>query len=201
MANELELKYVVPDPAALRASLRASGARRTFRGMMRDRRLDLAGALTERDEVLRVRSYEAEGPAPPGGAAVLGWKGPVSLSPGGYKQREELECRAEDGTALLAVLGALGYRAVQVIDRFVEIYELSGTVIRLEWYPRMDVLAEIEGQPAGMEAVIARLGISRDECLPEALPFFAARYQARTGHPAVLAEAELGDESPGWRSA
>ncbi len=201
MATELELKAPVTDPGALRARLQAAGARCTFRGMMRDRRLDLAGSLTARDEVLRVRSYEASEPAAGGPGAVLGWKGAVSVSPEGYKRREELECRAADAPSLLAVLDALGYRPVQVIDRFVEIYELSGTVVRLEWYPRMDVLAEIEGEPAGMEQAIARLGLRRADCLAEALAFFAARYESRTGRPAVLAEADLQDEPPSWRSA
>lgn len=201
MASELELKTMVPDPGTLQARLRATGASCTFRGMMRDRRLDLGGTLTARDEVLRVRSYEARGPGTELAGAVLGWKGPVSVSPEGYKHREELECRAADGPALLAVLDALGYRPVQVIDRFVEIYQLSGAVVRLEWYPRMDVLAEIEGEPAGMESAITRLGLRRADCLPEALPSFAARYEARTGRPAVLAEADLQDEPPSWRSA
>jgi len=199
LATELELKTVVADPPALRARLQDAGASRGFRGMMRDRRLDRAGALAARDEVLRVRSYEAGSPS--ASRAVLAWKGPVSLSPEGYKRREELECGAEDGPALLAVLEALGYRPVQVIDRYVEVYELSGTAVRLEWYPRMDVLAEIEGTPAGMEAVIARLGLVRSECLPEALFAFTLRYEARTGRPAVLAEADLAGEPPTWSTA
>ncbi len=200
MASELELKTAVADPGALRDRLRAAGASCTFRGMMRDRRLDHAGALAARDEVLRVRSYETREPAGTDAGTVLGWKGPGSVSPEGYKHREELECHAADGPSLLAVLDALGYRPVQVIDRFVEIYQLSGTVVRLEWYPRMDVLAEIEGEPAGMEAAITRLGLPRGDCLPEALPCFTARYETRTGRPAVLAEADLRDEPPTWRS-
>ena len=57
MADELELKAVIPDPAALRARLVAAGGRLQLHGRMSDRRYDRGGELTARDEVLRVRSY------------------------------------------------------------------------------------------------------------------------------------------------
>ncbi len=207
MATELELKTVVADPAALRAALASAGATRTFRGMMRDRRLDRSGALSARDEVLRVRTCQpddrsallgAVGSAP--GPAMLAWKGPTGVSDDGYKRREELECGVEDATAALALFAALGYETVQAIDRFVEVYQLSGTVVRLEWYPRMDVLAEIEGEPTAMEVVIERLGLSRRGCLPEPLLAFTSRYEARTGRAAVLDEGALAGELPSWRN-
>lgn len=207
MATELELKIVVHDPAAFRATLDGVGATRTFRGMMRDRRLDLSGTLSARDEVLRVRTYQPGDPSAAGagggtvaGPALLSWKGPASVSDDGYKHREEWECRAEDGAAALALFGALGYETVHAIDRFIEVYQLPGAVVRLEWYPRMDVLAEIEGGPVAMEAAIQRLGLERAACLPEGLPAFTARYEARTGRPALLDEGALVGESPSWRT-
>ena len=101
MANELELKAVVEDPARIRAALAAAGARRTFRGLLRDRRLDAGGRLSAADTVLRVRRWiPTDGPE----AALVGWKGPASVSPEGYKQREELEYEVEDGAAALQSL-------------------------------------------------------------------------------------------------
>lgn len=195
MASELELKAVVPDPAAARRALCAAGAERTFQGMLRDRRLDRHGSLTDGDRVLRLREW-----APSGGIghAVLGWKGPTSVSQGGYKEREEIECPVADGTAALALLEALGYGVVQSIDRYVEVYRLPDGVARLEWYPRLDVLVEIEGPPAGIERLIAVTGLPRSACVPDSLGAFAARYEARTGRPAILSEAGLSGEHPTW---
>jgi adenylate cyclase class IV len=198
LASELELKAVVPDPAAARQALCAAGAERTFRGMLRDRRLDREGQLAGADRVLRLREWIPAGAA---GHAVLGWKGPTRVSPGGYKEREEIECAVADGAAALALIEALGYSVVQSIDRYVEVYRLHDGVARLEWYPRLDVLVEVEGPPAGIERVIVAAGLSRSTCVPDSLAAFAARYEARTGRPAILSEAALAGERPTWSSA
>jgi adenylate cyclase class IV len=149
LASELELKAVVEDPHRVRAALAAAGATPVFRGLLRDTRLDAAGTLTGRDQVLRLRRW-----IPDRGAerAELAWKGPTSVNPAGYKHREELELGVSDGAAALGLLGALGYAVTHAIDRAVEVYRLGETVARLEWYPRMDVLVEIEGPPGGDRA-------------------------------------------------
>jgi adenylate cyclase class IV len=196
LASELELKAVVPDPAALRQALHDAGAVLRFHGMMRDRRLDRAGELTGLDRVLRVRLWADEDGAQ--GPAEVAWKGPTSVNPGGYKHREELQFNADDGATALRVFEMLGYLVVEAIDRYVEVFELDDTVARIEWYPRMDVLVEIEGAPEGIERVIALSGLPRESCLPEALVAFSQRYAARTGRPAILAEALLAGEPPDW---
>ena len=197
MATELELKAVVPDPAALREALHQAGGVLRFHGMMRDRRLDKGSELTGRDQVLRVRLWADED----GNQALaeVAWKGPSSLSPAGYKHREELEFNVDDGSAVLRVLEMLGYVVVEAIDRYVEVFELDGTVARLEWFPRMDVLVEVEGAPEGIERVIALSGLSRESCLPDSLAAFSQRYATRTGRSAILAEASLGGDPPGWK--
>lgn len=197
MATELELKAVVPDPGALRQALDHAGAVLRFHGLMRDRRLDRGSELAARDQVLRVRLWAGED----GGKtrAAVAWKGPTSVSPAGYKHREELEFNVDDGSAALRVLEMLGYVVVEAIDRYVEVFELDGTVARLEWFPRMDVLVEIEGAPEGIERVIALSGLPRQSCLPDSLASFSQRYGTRTGRPAILAEAALGGEPPSWK--
>ncbi len=198
LATELEVKAVVADPAAIRRRLLAAGALRSFRGMLRDRRLDRDGELERRDQVLRLRRWiPEEGPE----HAEIGWKGPTAVSPEGYKQREEIEVVAGDGAGALRLLESLGYGITHAIDRYVEVYRISGTVARLEWYPRMDVLMEIEGTPAGIEQLIGIAGLPRESCVADALVQFAARYATRTGRPAVLCEAALGDEPPAWSAA
>jgi adenylate cyclase class IV len=198
LASELELKAVVTDPGGLRAALLGAGGIQRFRGLLRDRRLDRDGVLLSHDQVLRVRRWiPAEGPE----RAEIAWKGPTGISPEGMKQREEIELEVQDGAAAARLFEALGYREAQAIDRYVEVYLLGATVVRLEWYPRMDVLVEIEGEVAGIEDVIQTLRLPREQCLPEALPSFALRFEERTGRPAILAESDLAGAPPSWRDA
>ncbi|MBA3317960.1 MAG: class IV adenylate cyclase [Gemmatimonadales bacterium] len=186
--QELELKAVVPDPDAVRARLLAAGAMRGFIGRMTDLRYDRAGELASRDEVLRVRTLDH----PDGTEAILTWKGPTMLSPDGYKLREEIELpisRPSSDPGRLLV--ALGYQAVHAIEREVEVYRLAGAAVRLETYPRMDVLLEVEGAPAAIERAIAASGIPRHQFTAESLAGFVRRYEMRTGRPAVLATSHL----------
>ena len=174
---ELELKGVVPDPTRVRAALLAAGGTLAFRGQLQDRRYDRAGELTARDEVLRVRTYLPTTGAP---RSELGWKGPTQRSPEGYKRREERELSVHEG-APAGFLQALGFEVVHAIDRYIEVYEFTDGHARLEWYPRMDVLIEVEGAPEGIERIIAATGLARAGFTSEALVEFTARYDAR--HP------------------
>ena len=188
MADELELKAVIPDPDALRERLRSSGGHERFRARMTDRRFDRAGELVARGEVLRVRSYRyADGRS----ESILGWKGPVRLSPDGYKQREEVElpmaASVGNGGSPGAFLAALGYDVIHAIDRDVEVYEVGGATVRLERYPDMDPLLEVEGPPGEIERAIRATGIARDAFTADSLAEFVRRFEARTGRAAVLA--------------
>jgi adenylate cyclase class IV len=187
---------VVADPAGLRSGLIDAGAVPGFRGLLVDTRFDREGDLFGRDEVLRVREFR-----PREGASefILGWKGPATVSSGGYKQRTELEYAIVPRIAgPEALLSALGYRAILLIERYVEYYRLAGADVRLEWYPRMDILVEVEGGAPEIEAALALMAIPREEFTSESLTAFAARYGARTGRPALLSLAELAGEPPGW---
>jgi adenylate cyclase class IV len=193
MAQELELKAVVADPARLRQTLLTAGAVLQFEGAMSDRRFDRAGELTVRDQVLRVRSYRHSNGRID---AVLGWKGPVRVSRG-YKEREELELpMTSQGDSPEALLRALGYEVVHAIDRQVEIYRLDGATLRLETYPRMDSLLEVEGEPAAIERAIGATGIPRGEFTADPLSEFVLRFQSRTGQAAVLALSEFAGPTP-----
>jgi len=77
------------------------------------------------------------------------------------------------------------------IDREVEQYELEQATVRLERYPRMDDLIEVEGNPDAIEQAIARLGLPRDQFSSERLPEFILRFQSRTGQQAALSASEL----------
>lgn len=188
-AIELELKGVVPDPQATRSALLYAGATPGFRGMLYDRRLDRAGEFTRNDEVVRLRTYQGTDGSV---RAQMGWKGPTTRSPEGYKQREERELEVHEGDPA-AFLAALGLVEVHAIDRYIEMYALAEGHARLEWYPRMDVLMEVEGTPEAIEAIIAATGLPRASFTSDALTAFTARYDLRHPEtPSLVAQ-------PGWR--
>jgi predicted adenylyl cyclase CyaB len=185
---ELELKAVVPDPDAFRDRLRAAGAVPQFLGRMTDLRYDRGGELATRDEVLRVRIFHH----PDGAEAIVAWKGPTTRSADGYKLREEIELPVSRGVAEPGrLLAALGYQPIHAVERDVEVYRLGDATVRLETYPRMDVLLEIEGEPAAIERAIAATGIPRNEFTAESLAEFTQRFEQRSGQTAVLATSQV----------
>jgi len=182
--DELEVKARVEDPDALRAALVRAGAVLEFRGDMLDRRFDRHDRLADRDEVLRLRVFREADGAPAYG--VLAWKGPHSKQ-GRYRHRAEAEARVEDPESVVAILERVGFAVSLRIDRRVEVYRLGQAVLRLEWYPHMDVLIEVEGEPAAIERAIAATGVARERFLAESLPYFVASFERRTGRAALLA--------------
>jgi hypothetical protein len=80
---------------------------------------------------------------------------------------------------------------VHAIERDVEVYRLGDATARLEIYPRMDVLLEVEGTPAAIEHAIAATGIPRSEFTAESLAEFVQRFEVRTGQPALLATSPM----------
>lgn len=187
---ELEVKARVADVAALRRALRRAGARLEFRGRMSDRRYDHARELAHRDDVLRLRVYRPDGRGARESHAVLAWKGAASTRRGrrgGYRLRAELEVGVTDPDAMDLLLTRLRYRVSKRIDRRIEVYRLGAAMLRLERYPRMDTLLEVEGPPAAIERAVAATGLPRQRFLAESLPHFVAAYRRRTGRRALLA--------------
>jgi adenylate cyclase class IV len=179
---ELELKAVVPDVAAFLSRVQAAGAREEFVGRMIDYRLDYAGgALTTRDEVVRVREYRDSAGRP---TVSLDWKGPATIV-AGYKQREEVAVTAGDASTLLDILGRIGLVVTRCVERDIRQFILEGAIVRLEQYRRMDALVEVEGDSGAIERSIARIGIPRSSFTSESLAAFVERYAARTGMSAI----------------
>ena len=183
LREELELKARVEDADALRKAIVSVGAELVYRGAMMDRRFDRRGRLERRDQVVRLRVYHPADRSREWG--VLGWKGPVHRK-GEYRAREEWESRVEDPKATLVVLRRLGYKIVLRIDRAVEQYRLGDATLRLEWYPAMDVLLEVEGAPHDIERAITATGLPRGSFLPESLSYFTRAYEQRTGQAAQV---------------
>ncbi|MDQ8150288.1 MAG: CYTH domain-containing protein [Gemmatimonadota bacterium] len=185
--REVELKGILPHPDAAIAALEAAGATLLFRGRLEDRRYDTPErSLALRDLVLRLRIYRTADRV----EGHLDWKGPTQYVDG-YKVREEETTTLGDPAALAVMLEQLGYVVTREIDREIVQYRVAGAVVRVERYPRLDVLAEVEGEPAAIEAAIRVLGVPRAAFTTGRLPDFVREFEARTGERAALCDREL----------
>jgi adenylate cyclase, class 2 len=184
---EIELKSTVDDVDLRCRALEAAGARLTFAGRLEDRRYDSPSrAMAQRDHVLRVRVYRDGA----GARAELGWKGPTRYEDG-FKLREELALQVVDPDTLQAILERMELTVSAAIDREIRQYDLAGTIIRFERYPRMDALVEVEGTREGIERAIEALGLPREGFTADRLPHFVRRYEERTGQRAAICDAQL----------
>ncbi|MGI8401066.1 MAG: class IV adenylate cyclase [Gemmatimonadaceae bacterium] len=185
--REVELKAVVSDLASARKQLEKAGGTLAYEGRLLDQRYDVESReLALRDEVLRVRRYETGASA----RTYLDWKGPTEMQ-GAYKIREEVSTPVGDFPSLEEILARLGFGITMEVDRQIAQYELGGATIRFESYPRMDVLVEVEGEPATIELAIEALGMARGEFTSERLPTFVDRFERRTGVRAAICDREL----------
>lgn len=185
--REVELKSVTPDPDRTVAALRAAGAAPELEGRLSDSRYDTPErTLLARDQVLRLRLFAGT----PAARASLDWKGPTSVA-GGYKVREELSTGIDDPLALARMLGSLGYVVIREIDRDITQFRCHGATVRVERYPRMDALVEVEGEPGAIEAAIADTELPRSGFTAERLQEFVVRFEAREGVRAAICDREL----------
>lgn len=186
--REVELKGAVIDPESTVAALRAAGAERVYAGRLEDRRYDTPErALAAKDHVLRLRVYRQGGAE---SRAMVDFKGPTGQEDG-YKVREEHSVEVGDSAELARMLELLGYEVTREIDREIEQYRLGGATVRIERYPRMDVLIEVEGEPEAIERAIRAMRLERASFTTMRLPDFVRAYEARTGERAAICDREL----------
>lgn len=187
--TETELKAVVEDLAACRASVERAGGVLELEGHLQDCRYeDDGGRLKKNDHVLRIRIFRGNGRE----EASLEWKGPTRLM-NGLKAREEIGTKVADAAALTEIVEKLGYEISRTIDREIAQYVLHGATVRFERYPRMDDLVEVEGTAEAIERAIAAMQLPRASFTADSLPTFMARYQERTGKRPIVCAADLED--------
>lgn len=188
--REVELKAVVDDLAERRRKIEAAGAALSFEGKISDRRYDFPSReLSGRDEVLRTRRYQS----PTSTKTYLDWKGPTEVRDV-YKIREEITTPVEDFDSLEKIIEKLGLQLTSEIDRDIAQYQFGGATIRFESYPRMDVLVEVEGEPAAIEAAIEALGLARGTFTNHRLADFVADFEHRTGVRAAISDREMNED-------
>jgi len=151
MKREIEIKFRVGDPGALRRRLRAAGFRIETRPTREVNTLyDLPGEkLRKRKELLRLRIY--------GSSWRLTHK---SRGRGGrHSSRVELETGVSDGKKMDAILCALGYSPSFRYEKLrAEWSDGKGQVV-VDQTP-IGNFAEIEGTPRWIDATAKKLGVS-----------------------------------------
>jgi adenylate cyclase class 2 len=157
--TETEVKLRVADLDETRRTLTRLGARLTRDRHFEDNVLfdDVAGSLAEAGTVLRLRRTPHE--------SVLTYKGPKRIVEG-IKVREEQETVVDVPDAVHAIFTTLGYRPVFRYQKYREIWTHRGQEIVLDETP-VGPFVEIEGDPDGIRAVTADLGLVPSDYMVE----------------------------------
>jgi predicted adenylyl cyclase CyaB len=154
---ETELKYLGPDPEAVRQRLPEAGARVAVPRQLETNTIfdDSAGGLRSSDRLLRLRNQRE-----------LTVKLPMHDDR--FKSRREITVMVE-GDALEELLAGLGYQVVFRYEKYREYWELEGLSVTLDELPFIGPVVEIEGEPDKIEGVAQNLGL-------DGLPTSTANY-------------------------
>lgn len=190
-AAEIELKFPVSDPEAFRRKVEALGFRlETERTLEHNTLYDTADrSLRVRRQILRLRTY--------GKRCTVTHKRQASESDAGsrYKTRIETESGVDDCAALAEIFTQLGYSPVFHYEKFRTEWgfnETSGHLV-LDETP-IGIWAELEGDPAWIDAMMERLGVVADDSTTASYGALFLDWKARTGSPAehmTFEEAQL----------
>jgi adenylate cyclase class 2 len=136
---EIELKFHIPNQAALRGRLQDLGAacigQRTFEHNIRYETED--GRLLKNNCLLRLRKDQS---------TTLTFKSPPPEADARFKIHRELEVRVSDFGTMDAILNALGYFSCQVYEKWRETWQLNDATLCMDTMPFGRFL-EIEGSP------------------------------------------------------
>lgn len=158
MATEIEIKFRLDGPAAMRRKLVAAGAKSKGRVLERNTYFDTPDArLRAGDRGLRIRATESSTGRR---RCTLTYKGP--RRPGPMKIRREEEVAVSSPRAAKTILAALGYVPTLSFQKRREDFSLGGAVVSLDELPGLGFFLEIEaGNEAGVRRAARRLGLSR----------------------------------------
>ncbi len=178
---EIELKFPISDPRAFRTQVEAAGFRlATERTLEQNTLYDTADrSLRARGQIIRLRSY--------GSRCVLTHKRqpPTNDVNARYKTRIETESGIDDCEALAEIFSQLGYAPVFRYDKFRTEWGFGSTSGHLvvdetpigNW-------AELEGDPAWIDAMLDRLNIAAETCSTASYGRLFLDWKERTGSPA-----------------
>ncbi|MBN1429859.1 MAG: class IV adenylate cyclase [Anaerolineae bacterium] len=153
--QEIEIKFVLGDPVAMREHLLLLGAISRGRCFEDNLRLDNTGRkLTKKHIVLRLRQSKSPGAL----ATYLTVKTPAASSDPSLSFRNEIELEISDGPAMLAALEVLGYKPYWRYEKRRETFVLGDVEAVIDELP-FGWFLEIEGSPEGIRVLAAKLGL------------------------------------------
>jgi adenylate cyclase class 2 len=142
---EIEVKFLIEDPEAVRERLLAAGAELIRpRVYERNVRFDTAdNALLPKEELLRLRQDTA---------VILTFKGPSAYDRlSEAKVREEIEVAVDDFERMTSILKRLGYEPQQEYEKYREAFRLGDLEIVLDEMPYGNFI-ELEGNEADIKS-------------------------------------------------
>ncbi len=180
MAQEVEIKLKISDPADVRPRLAQLAARLHSAALETNRILDTADhRLRDADSALRIRQVALLTPSDPHGRppteALLTFKGPATHT--AVRSRVEHETRVSDAAVLLEILRAVGFVEQIVYEKKRETWMLDDCEVALDELPSLGWFVEIEGPgEAAIQRVRTRLGLESADPIRESYVHLAARH-------------------------
>lgn len=151
--HELEQKFRIDGPEAIRKKLSQLGAVKGACGMEHNEIYDLDGGLREKKQTLRLRYHGKED-------AWLTFKGPRLK--GRFKKRLEIETPIHF-ESMKQILLMLGYRMVGNYRKQREEYIIDIAKICLDHLPSLGWFCEIEGRAAAIHETAKKLGFQTSQ--------------------------------------
>jgi adenylate cyclase class 2 len=175
-SHEVEIKFLVRDPAVLAGKLESAGFRlKTPSTHEFNTVYDTAHADLRRvGDLLRLRSY--------GERCLLTHKS--RGEPGRHKSRVEHETTVASGDAMHAILTALGYRPVFRYEKYRSEWSDGEGEVVIDRTPIGD-LAEIEGSPDWIDRIAKVLNVREGDYITESYAELFEFWKQRTGSEAV----------------
>jgi len=176
MAREVEIKFRVENPRALKGKLQDAGFRlKTKRTREMNTLYDLpGGVLRSRKELLRLRNYGNS------------WK--LTHKSGGritrHSSRVERETGVADGKTMDGILRALGYSPSFRYEKFREEWTDGQGEVVVDKTP-IGNFCEIEGRARWIDSVAKKLGVRSDEYITKNYATLFAEWKQKAGSPAT----------------
>jgi adenylate cyclase class 2 len=171
MANEVEIKFAVPDLKEIRRKLKSQRFReitpRTYEmNTLYDRPLR---PLRRRGEILRIRKF--------GDTWKLTHK--AKGKDGRHKTRKETETKLEDGKRLEEIFAAIGFKPAFRYEKFRSEWTDGAGHVVLDETP-IGNFGEIEGPPRWIDRVAKTLGITREQYITKSYGELFRNWKRRT---------------------
>jgi len=156
---EIEQKYKIKNPAAIRKALKRLGAKRAGSGLEQNEFYDQRGRLRQKRLTLRLRKYRGQG--------KLTFKGPRKAGLGKLSKRVEVESSVAFAQ-IRRLLELLGFKKWLSYSKTRETWELAGAEVVIDHFPRFGWFVEIEAAHARRIRQLSRaLGLTPDQAVAE----------------------------------